>query len=742
MSDKNFEQKILNKIKEKPMLQKEIYNEVNAKTKREKSDVRKILKRLQNDGKLIKDSQSRFREIDNNIKVGTIEFTKSGHMAFVECEDGSEIAVKVENSGISIHKDVVLVEIIGKWRNLPEGKVVKILKRGLKYIVGEFERKGIFGFVIPIDGKINTDFYVSPENIGQAKTGQIVRAKIIKYLSPTKNPEVEIVDVLGDKEDPAIDLPLVIFKHELPEPNYFSKEVLEEAKKIPEKVYPQDMVGRKDFRKETIFTIDGDTAKDFDDAVGIKKLKNGNYLLGVHIADVSHYVKENSEIDKEAFNRGTSVYLIDTVIPMLHFKLSNEICSLVEGEDRLTMSLIMEIDKYGNLVDSKIYNGVIRSKKRLTYNKVNDLLSENPSKEIEDEIGFLREDLEMMKDLMDILRNKRVERGSIIDIESNEVYFEFDEKGYVKDIFPVERGISEKMIEEFMVLANETVASYFDVKELPFIYRIHEYPDADILLQLQNYLDMLGIKVNLTQNINPKVLQDILDKTKNHPLSKNIQMMLVRSMKRAIYSEENIGHFGLASESYTHFTSPIRRYPDLVVHRLLKEFIKHKGNLTQKQIEQYSELLPKIAKHSSERERIADQAEWDLIDMKKVEYISRHKGDVFEVYITGVTKFGLFVEIPVKMISGLIHISELRDDHYNYDEKTNSLIGERTGKTYRIGDKIQAMVVRTDKIRAEVDFVPYEEDELKIFAKEFPEAKIKVKTKKKKEKTKNNKSKK
>ncbi|PNS01957.1 ribonuclease R [Petrotoga miotherma DSM 10691] len=736
MNEDNLENLILEIIDKKPMMQKELYENLNAFQKSEKTKIRRILKKLLNEGKIIKDSQNRYRKLDENMAVGTIEFTKSGNMAFVQCPDGSEIAVKVENSGISLHKDLVLVEIIGKWRDLKEGRVVRILKRGLKYVVGEFVRKGIFGFVIPIDGKINTDFYVAPEGVGKAKNGQIVKAKITKYQSPTKNPEVEIVDVLGDKDDPSIDLPIVIFKHDLPEPGYFPPKVVQEAKELPNKLSENEIKGRKDFRKETIFTIDGDTAKDFDDAVGIKKLDSGNYLLGVHIADVSHYVKNNSALDREAYKRGTSVYLIDTVIPMLPFELSNWICSLVEGEDRLTMSLLMEIDPYGNLVNSKIYNGVIRSIKRLTYNKVNELLSDNCSEEVKKEIGFLKPELEMMKELMEILAAKRKERGSIIDIESNEVYFEFDEKGYVKDIIPVERGISEKMIEEFMVLANETVASYFDVQGLPFIYRIHENPDPDVLLQLRNYLDMLGINVKFPQNIHPKVLQEILEKTKNHPLSKNIQMMLVRSMKRALYSEENVGHFGLASSSYTHFTSPIRRYPDLVVHRLLKEFIKYKGTLSKKEIKKYSEMLPEIAKNSSEMERVADQAEWDLIDMKKVEYISRHIGEVFWVYITGVTRFGLFVEIPQKMISGLIHISELSDDYYIYDERDNTLKGERTGNVYRIGDKLQAKVVRADKIGTEVDFIPYTEDDFEKLKKEHPHSKIKVNKKNKKKKKK------
>lgn len=727
-------EKILKLLSKKPLLQKEVYEKLKAKTKEEKKKIRELLKELQEDGVIYKNSKNRLCPLGKNMKIGLIEFTRRGSMAFVTTKNGEEIAVTLENTKDAMHKDTVLIEIIGTWRDIPKGKVLRVLKRGIKKVVGIFEPKKLFGFVLPIDQKLNTDFYVSPENFNKAKPGQIVEAEIIKYTR--KNPEVKITKIIGNVNDPKVDLPIVIIKHDLPEPGKFSEKVMKEALAIPQIVQKKDLKGRKDFRDEIIVTIDGDNAKDFDDAVQVKKLDNGNYLLGVHIADVSHYVKENSNLDKEAFKRGTSVYLIDTVIPMLPHELSDWICSLVEGEDRLTMSLIMEIDKKGDVVNFDVYNGVINSKKRLTYNKVNKLLNNEADNDLEKEIGWLKPNLELMKELMEIIRENRRRRGAILDIEGGEVQFIFDENGNVKDIVPVERGISEIIIEEFMIKANETVASIFDSQGLPFIYRIHEEPDPDMLLQLKNYLEIMGLKYKFPRNIHPKLLQDMLEHLKDHPLRKSIQKLLVRSLKRAVYSDLNVGHFGLASQNYTHFTSPIRRYPDLIVHRLLKKYLKNKGTLKNTEIEKYSELLPEIAAHSSKRERVANEAEWDLTDMKKVEYLMGHIGETFDVYITNITKFGMFVEIPEKFIQGLIHVSTM-DDYYVYNEKQNVLIGDRTKKVYRLGDKLKAKVINTNKLTAEIDFeiVNKEDDELeKELKKAYPNAKVKIKKNKKRRK--------
>ena len=707
MISKKSVEKLITSKTYTPMVLKELYKHFNIKTKPEKQKLRKILSELVKEGKIYKDSKGKYRAIKDNLAIGTLEFTRNGTLAFVWTESGDEIAIPTEKAGNALHKDKVLVEIIGKWYDLPEGRVIKVIQRGLKKIVGTFQPRGRFAFIIPDDPKIQYDFYVPVEYFNNAKPGVKVVAEIVKYPSPTRNPVAKVIEVLGYSDDPSTDFPTVIVKHDLPVE--FPESVLKEAAKISNKVTEKDLKGRKDLRNEIVVTIDGADAKDFDDAVSVKKLKNGNYLLGVHIADVSYYVKENSELDKEAFKRGTSVYLVDRVIPMLPFKLSHGICSLVQGEDRLVMSLIMEIDKEGKVVDFEVSPGVIRSYRRLVYDDVNALFSGD--KKAYEKIGDLKEHLYLMKELKDILRNARRKRGAILDIEGGEVKIILDEKGHTIDIIPRTRGESEIIIEEFMIKANETVAEIFNNFDLPFVYRVHEQPDPDTILQLKNYLSALGIDLKLPKKIQPMLLQKLLEKTEGHPLRSSIERLLVRSMKRAIYSPVNIGHFGLASYAYTHFTSPIRRYPDLVVHRLIRNFLKTKGKLSKKQIKELNKKLTKIAVHSSKRERTADEAEWDYIALKKIDYISRHIGDIFDVVVTSVTKFGLFVEIIDKYISGLIHISTM-DDYYKYDEEKSILIGTKKGKIYKIGDKLKAKVVNADKTRMQIDFEIYEGKEL------------------------------
>ncbi|ABR31358.1 ribonuclease R [Thermosipho melanesiensis] len=694
--------KVLNFINSKnykPMIQKELYKSLGLKTKKEKKELRKILTELIKEEKIYKDGKGRYRPITKNHIVGTIEFTRNGTIAFVWTSSGEEIAVPVEKAGNAIHKDKVIVEIEGKWYDIPEGRVIKIIEHGLKKIVGTFQPVRKAAFLIPDDPKIQYDFYVPIEFFNNAKPGQKVVGKIIKYPTPTKNPVAKVVEVLGYADDPATDFPTVIVKHDI---NLsFPDDVMKEAANIPEKVLPKELKKRKDFRDELIVTIDGSDAKDFDDAVSVKKLKNGNYLLGVHIADVSHYVKEGSALDKEAFFRGTSIYLIDRVIPMLPFKLSHGICSLVQGEDRLVMSLIMEINKEGKVINYEVTPGIIRSKRRLVYDDVNDLFE--GKKEAIEKIGDLKDTLLLMKELKNILRNARKKRGAILDIEGGEVKIILDEKGHAIDIIPRKRGETETIIEEFMIKANETIAEIFHKYNLPFVYRIHEKPEPDTIIQLKNYLSAIGIDFKVPQKITSRILQELLEKTSNHPLRDSIEKLLVRSMKRAVYSSTNIGHFGLASYAYTHFTSPIRRYPDLIVHRLIKKFLSKKDKLSKKQKKLLNDKLAKIAAYSSKRERVADEAEWDYVALKKIDYISNHIGETFDVVITSVTKFGLFVEIIEKNISGLIHISTL-DDYYLYDEEKSILVGKRNGKIYKIGDKLKAKVVNANKTRMQIDF--------------------------------------
>lgn len=686
---------------------KEFLKVLGVKNKNQRKEVKAILNELVKNGTLIRDGRGRYRRIGEDLIVGTIEFTRRGNMAFVIAQDGKEIAVPLDNTNGAIHGDKVLIEIIGKWRNLPMGRVLRILERGRDKIIGVLQLKRSFSYVIPDDSKIVYDFFVPLEYMHGAKPGQKVIAKITKWPSHGRYPEAEIINVLGDVDDPKVDIPSVIAKHGLREE--FSPEVIDEIRKLPNEVLDEEKKDRKDFTDQIVFTIDGEDAKDFDDAVSIRKLSKNKYLLSVHIADVSHYVKEGSAIDKEAFSRGTSVYLLDKVIPMLPFKLSNNLCSLVEGKDRLTFTVQMTLDCEGNTLNYEISPSVIRSKKRLTYTIVNRYFLGDPA--AQKQLGKkICHSLDLMRELSKILRENRRRRGAILDVEGGEVDVITDEKGYVVDILPRKRGEAEILIEEFMIKANETVAEVFHNAGLPFVYRIHEQPDPEVLIQLREYVEALGLKIKFPKTVHSSVLQKVLEAVKDHPLKSSVEKLLVRSMKRAIYSAFNVGHFGLASFAYTHFTSPIRRYPDLIVHRLLKLYLEQGGKFTSKQIEIYSQLLPKIAEHCSKRERIADEAEWDLISIKKVEYISRYMGKTFDVVVTNVTRFGLFVEIPDKLISGLIHISTL-DDYYNYDEKRNILIGERTGRIFKIGDLLKAKVINANKISGEIDFELVEEEE-------------------------------
>lgn len=687
---------------------KAIYKALKVKSKDEKRMVRDTIKQLLEEGLLIRDGKGYYHSAEStNLVAGIIEFSRRGTIAFVTTDQGQEIAIPAELASNAMHGDKVLVEIVGKWRNLPMGRVTRVLKRGKEKIVGVFEVRRTRGFVVPDDPKIIHDFYVPVECINGARPHQRVIAKITKWPRKGKDPEACIETVLGNVDDPKTDVPAVMAKYDLTD--RFPDEVLAELEQLPDDVRREDIEGRLDLRDEIVFTIDGEDAKDFDDAVSIKKLPSGRYSLGVHIADVSHYVKEGTALDKEAYRRGTSVYLLDTVVPMLPFKLSNNLCSLMEDKDRLTFTVEMIIDREGRVLDFNVASSVIRSKKRLTYTIVNKFLEGD--KTIERVLGKeITDSLKTMHELSLILRQARQRRGAITDIEGGEVEVVMNERGQVVDIVPRKRGPAEILIEEFMIKANETVAEIFHNAGLPFVYRVHEGPDPETILQLKEYVEALGLKVKFPKTMHPSVLQKVLELVKDHPLRSSVEKLMVRSMKRAMYSPTNIGHFGLASYAYTHFTSPIRRYPDLVVHRLLKLYLKQGNRFTEKQIELYSKLLPKIAQHCSKRERIADEAEWDLLAMKKVEYISKHMDEIFEVVVTNVTRFGLFVEIPDKLISGLVHISTL-DDYYIYDERKNILVGERTGRIFKIGDILKVKVLRADKITGEIDFELAEEEE-------------------------------
>ncbi|MCD6463603.1 MAG: ribonuclease R [Thermotogae bacterium] len=675
-----------------------LYRIFRANDKKSRKYFRSLIKELEMEGKVVRDKDQRYHVVGKDLVAGTIEFARKKNVAFVVTDDGEEFIVFPEDAGFALHRDRVLVKVTGEYRGMKKAKVIKVLARGLKKIVGTLIIRHYSLLLIPDDPRLPEFFRV--EDHAKGRPGEKVIGEITRYPSPRSEPHVRIIEVLGDPWDPRVDLPTVIIKHSLPQPGEFPQEVLEEVKKLPMHVRTIDLVDRVDLRDKPIVTIDGEDAKDFDDAVSLEKLEDGGYRLGVHIADVSHYVEEGSAIDREAFRRGTSVYLIDTVIPMLPFELSNNICSLVEGEDRLTITLDMIIDENGNTQTFEIYRSVIRNKKRLTYSLVNSLFAGD--KKAEQKIGEFKKMLFEMRELLKILRSYRKRRGAILDVEGGEVKFVFDENGRVKDIIPVKRGDAEKLIEEFMIRANEIVASVFHTAGIPFIYRIHEPPDPETIYNLKQYLDTLGLSYGFPKNLHPGVLQKILEELDEHPLKPSVERLIVRSLKRAVYSPNNVGHFGLASSSYTHFTSPIRRYPDLIVHRILKEYID--GKLKDDKIEYWENVLTRIAIHSSRMERRADEAEWDLTDLKKVDYASQHIGEVFTAYVTGITRFGLFVEIPEKLVSGLVHVATMDDDYYIYDERKNILVGQKTGRIYRMGDELNVRVVNADKIQMEIDF--------------------------------------
>ena len=552
---------------------------------------------------------------------------------------------------------------------------------------------------------------IKPQNIIISKEGKV---KVTDFGDERKKPEGRIKEILGHVNDPGTDILSLVRAYNLPE--VFPEEVMKELEHVPDslpteglKDLPEGFEGRKDLRDLQTVTIDGEDAKDLDDAVTLELLENGNYRLGVHIADVSHYVKEGSELDKEALKRSTSVYLVDRVIPMLPHKLSNGICSLNQGTDRLAMSCLMEVDPHGTVVDHEICESVIRSDRRMTYTAVNAILSEADTKEKEEQKAGLLEEykdfvamFERMKELSAILREKRSKRGAI-DFDFPESKIILDEKGKPVDIHPYERNVATKIIEDFMLLANETVAEDYFWQSVPFLYRTHDDPDPEKMKQLGVFINNFGYSLRLTNGeVHPKELQKLLDKIEGKPEEPLLARLVLRSMKQAKYTTQCTGHFGLAARYYTHFTSPIRRYPDLQIHRIIKECLR--GGLKEKRVAHYEKLLPQVAVQTSALERRADEAERETEKMKKCEYMSRFVGQTFEGVISGVTNWGFYVELP-NTVEGLVRISELRDDYYIFDESRYELVGEMSRKVYKLGQTVRVVVAGTDKLLRTVDFV-------------------------------------
>ena len=632
------------------------------------------------------------------FKMGKLSVNKKG-FGFVLLDKEEDLYIDKENLNGAVHDDYVLAEIT-KSGIKREGRVLKILKRQLDNLVGEILIKNNKKIVDLDDDKVNLILDLEQESAKDCVEGSKVHLKILKELGKRKY-LVAVDKILGHKNDPGVDILSIAYKFNIQ--TDFSEEVLKEVEDIPTEVSEKEKKGRKDLTSEVIFTIDGRDTKDIDDAISLE-LKGDNYLLGVHIADVSYYVKENTALGDAALLRGTSSYLADTVIPMLPHKLSNGICSLNEGVERLTISCVMEIDTKGNVVDYDIFPSVIKSRKKMTYDKVNDIIVRNI---IDPEYEVYADILKEMNVLAKILRKKKNNRG-YINFDLDEAKIVQDENGKAIDVTRRVREDGECLIEDFMIVANETVAEHISNMELPFIYRIHAEPNSEKIDDFANLVKIFGYKINTNlMNLTPKSMQNILGELDDKPEFTILSSMLLRSMKKAEYSKDNIGHFGLASRNYTHFTSPIRRFPDLTVHRLLRTYLFN-HDLSIDTVKYYDQSLVQIAQISSEREVASVNAERDVFDMKAAEYMEQHIGEEYDGIITSVTNFGFFVELD-NLVEGLVHVNTLKGDYYNYVEDLLAMIGKSTKKMYQIGQKVRVKVESASKATANIDFVLVED---------------------------------
>jgi len=661
-----------------------------------------MLTHMEDQGSIIKTRTERYGLPEKmNLATGKLQGKAKG-FGFVLQDDPEQADVYVNAADLAgaMHGDRVVARIHKKQNGTrQEGVIIRILERANTRIVGTLRRQRHFAFVIPDDKRIGQEFFVAQENFQGAEDGQKVVIEIVAYAETWRAAEGRVVEVLGRPEDPGVDILAVVRKYELPEA--FPEAVLEESERAPEQISEVELDGRRDLRAKRIVTIDGEDAKDLDDAVCVERLQNGNYVLGVHIADVGYYVKEGSALDQEAFQRGCSVYLVDRVIPMLPPRLSNGICSLNPQVDRLTLSCEMEWTPELRMVRHDIYPSVIRTTERMTYGNVRKILTgEEP--ELLERYAELVDDFRLMEEFAMKLRERRILRGAV-DFDFPETKMVLDETGKPLEIKKRERSIAEQIIEEFMLAANECVAEHYHWLQAPFVYRIHENPSAEKLLAFNEFIHNFGYHLKGVGNkVHPRSLQELLEKVKGEPEERIVSTVLLRSLKQARYAAESTGHFGLAAEFYTHFTSPIRRYPDLVIHRIIRE-IAVGGGLSEKRHTYLSTALPDIAQHSSERERVAVDAERETEHLKKIEFMMDKLGEEFDGFVSGVTAFGMFVELD-NSVEGLIHVSYLDDDYYHFHEKQYALIGERTGRTFRIGDTVRVIVDGVSKEQMTIDF--------------------------------------
>ena len=667
-------------------------------TKQDRPVLERILLELQEEGKIELSKRGKYSKAESRNVTGVFTAHQRG-FGFVTIEGETEdIFIPGDKVNGAMHMDTVEVAVLpttsGKRK---EGAVLKVIERGMKHVVCTYEASENFGFAVPDNTRFGSDIFIPKGKSMGAVAGHKVVVEVTSYGKKDKKPEGRVVEIIGHINDPGTDILSIVKAYDMPVE--FSEKIMHQVENVSKEVTDADMAGRMDLRDWTMVTIDGEDAKDLDDAVSLF-MDGDNYVLGVHIADVSNYVQEHSALDVEALKRGTSVYLVDRVIPMLPHALSNGICSLNEAQNRLTLSCIMTINPKGEVIDHKIAETVIKTNRRMTYTNVKKIL-EDKDPEIMEEYKELVPMFEKMAELASILRKRRMKRGSI-DFDFPETKVILNDKGEPIDIKPYDRNVATKLIEDFMLIANETVASHFFWQEIPFVYRTHENPDTEKIHKLSTFINNFGYSLHIgADEVHPKELQKLLEKIEGTDEEALISRLTLRSMKQARYTTACTGHFGLAASYYCHFTSPIRRYPDLQIHRIIKETLR--GRMNAKRIEHYESILDEVAKQSSQMERRADEAERETIKLKKCEYMAKHVGEEFEGVISGVTEWGFFVELP-NTVEGLVRVTELKDDFYQFYEDTYELVGEATNKRYKLGQKVKVVVESTDKLMRTIDF--------------------------------------
>ncbi|MDD3306589.1 MAG: ribonuclease R [Acetobacterium sp.] len=704
---KRIVRRLMNDKKYQNMTFDQLSDFIGLSKKKDRQMLSHVLKELEIKARVEKDCNGGYQKTDDCPKiVGVLRGNQRG-FGFVIPDYSifsEDVFIPEKYLHGALDMDTVWVRLTSKpGDKRPEGEVVEIIDRGHKKIIGRYEKGKGFGFVVADNDRLCKDIFIPDRRGKKAISGDKVVTQIVSWSDVGKNPEGEILEILGNEDEPGIDILSVLKEYDIPMD--FSHEVERQTNQLNDRISPREMENRKDLREEQIFTIDGDDAKDFDDAVSIRKKKNGHFVLGVHIADVSHYVKQGSDIDVSALDRGTSVYVVDRVVPMLPFKLSNDVCSLVPNKDRLTFSCQMEIDENGQVVDYDIFKSVICSKARMTYKKVDALLEDRIDKAAD--LKPFRSDLVLMEELHEILRVKRRLNRGAINFDFPEAKILLDKQGFPEDIIIDERLISHRIIEEFMLACNETIAEHVSKLDAPFIFRNHPEPHPDKLAAFRTFINRYGFKLGKNDDQVPsgqdfqQLVKDIAGKNEERVIT----LLMLRTMQQAVYEGHNLGHYALGASFYTHFTSPIRRYPDLFVHRYLAKALT--GKINKKSLDYLEANIEAVAKHASETERRAETIEREITKLKMTEYMTRHIGEEFCGRISGVTSFGFFVELE-NTIEGLVRLQDLKDDFYNYDPELHQHIGEHRGKIFRLGQEIRIKVAKADVSSKQVDFEPIE----------------------------------